>query len=125
VSAAGEQTDRLDDPSPARNIQKSVVWLATHRTIPPAFARPRNPTRIRHPERLRDPTGSVNVQSTVSFHPVGTIGQTNNRSTEYLEVGSMSDHVSRRQLKRIMVGAISLQILTCMATNAAARYFVA
>jgi hypothetical protein len=37
----------------------------------------------------------------------------------------MSDHVSRRQLKRIMVGAISLLILTCMATFAVARYFVA
>jgi hypothetical protein len=37
----------------------------------------------------------------------------------------MSDHVSRKQLKRIMVGAISLLILTCMATFAAARYFVA
>jgi hypothetical protein len=37
----------------------------------------------------------------------------------------MSDHVSRRQLKRIMFGAISLLILTCMAMFAAARYFVA
>jgi len=37
----------------------------------------------------------------------------------------MGDHVSRKQLKRIMVGAISLLILTCVATFAAARYFVA
>jgi len=37
----------------------------------------------------------------------------------------MSDHVSRKQLKRIMVRAISLLILTCVATFAAARYFVA
>ncbi len=37
----------------------------------------------------------------------------------------MSDHVSRKQLKRIMVSAISLLILTCVATFAAVRYFVA
>jgi hypothetical protein len=37
----------------------------------------------------------------------------------------MSDHVSRKQLNRIVVGAISLLILTCVATFAAARYFVA
>jgi hypothetical protein len=34
------------------------VWSA-HRTIPPAFARLHNPTRIGYPERLRDPTGSM------------------------------------------------------------------
>jgi len=37
----------------------------------------------------------------------------------------MSDHVSRRQLTRIMAGAISLLILTCMSTFAVAHYFVA
>jgi len=37
----------------------------------------------------------------------------------------MSDHVRRRQLKRVMVGAISLLILTWVATFAAVRYFVA
>jgi hypothetical protein len=36
----------------------SSVWSA-HRTIPPAFARLHNPTRIGYPERLRDPTGSM------------------------------------------------------------------
>jgi uncharacterized protein YneF (UPF0154 family) len=61
----------------------------------------------------------------VSPNPAGTIGQTDDWSREHSEVGSMSDHVSRRQLKRIMVGAISLLILTCMAMFAAARYFVA
>jgi len=37
----------------------------------------------------------------------------------------MSDHVGRRRLKRIMVGAILLLILTCVATFAVVRYFVA
>jgi hypothetical protein len=37
----------------------------------------------------------------------------------------MSDHMSRRQLTRVVIGAISLAILTCVATFTAARYFVA
>ena len=37
----------------------------------------------------------------------------------------MSDHVGRKRLKRIMIGAISLLVLTCLATFAVARYFVA
>jgi hypothetical protein len=64
-----------------------------------------------------------NVQSTASGRELSD-KQTIDRA-KYSEVGSMSDHVSRKQLKRIVVGAISLLILTCVATFAAARYFVA